>query len=132
MELNSPHIPLGISSSEVKAILRGLASGADITTQEDGSLTLVHCAIKITAYITEGVVTSVWYNDPLGRETSLGQEEKVAAYLARYGRTDAWECRMENGWMRYWYNAKANVSMVYGIHKDVIRFNVWHPPKGVA
>jgi hypothetical protein len=31
--------------------------------------------------------------------------------------------RMDNGWMRFWINPKAGVSMVYGIHMDVIRFN---------
>jgi len=132
MQLSSPHIPLGTTSSEAEELLRRFAPGETIAKGTDGTLALAHNAIGITAYITEGIVRSVWYNDPLGRGFDERQERKVAAYLARYGRAEAWECRMENGWMRYWYNVPANVMMVYGIHKDVIRFNVWHSPSGVA
>ncbi len=132
MELSSPHIPLGIISTEAEAILREFAPGTAVSTGADGSLALVHEIANVTAYVTDGVVTSVWYSDPLGRGSNEEKEEKVAAYLARYGSADAWECRMDNGWMRYWFNVPGNVAMVYGLHKDVIRFNCWHPPKGVA
>lgn len=36
--------------------------------------------------------------------------------------------RMDNGWMHYWFNDKEEIQMVYGIHNDVIRFNMF--PKG--
>jgi len=32
--------------------------------------------------------------------------------------------RMDNGWMHYWFNDKEGIQMVYGIHNDVIRFNL--------
>jgi len=33
---------------------------------------------------------------------------------------------MDNGWMHYWFNPIEKVAMVYGINKDVIRFNQYH------
>jgi hypothetical protein len=65
----------------------------------------------------------VWYDDPSGRDSQQGKEQKVLLYLERYGARADWELRMDNGWMRYWFNEAAHASMVYGIHMDVIRFN---------
>lgn len=44
-------------------------------------------------------------------------------YLDRYSSLNNWELRLDNGWMQYWFNDVDKMQMVYGLHKDVIRFN---------
>ena len=132
MQIGSPHIPLGIRAIEAEQLLRLFAPGVPIETDNVGSLVLFHSGVAITVYLTDVVVTSVWYNDPTGRESQAGREAKVAAYLARYGDVASWERSMDNGWMHYWFNVRAGAAMVYGIHNDVIRFNTWHPPESGA
>jgi len=68
-------------------------------------------------------IKSVWYDDPAGRGSARGRARKIELYLSRYGQLSNWEQRMENGWMRYWFNPVDGAAMVYGIHMDVIRFN---------
>jgi hypothetical protein len=77
----------------------------------------------VSVYPNGGKVGSVWYDDSTGRESESGREKKVGAYLMRYGQLENWERRLDNGWMRYWFNPTDRAQMVYGIHKDVIRFN---------
>jgi hypothetical protein len=122
--LTSPHVPLGISSAEAQNLLRG-ATPLDL---EDGSLGFTHGGVEIALYSSEGVVTSVWYNDPAGRDSPAQRQRKVAAYLRRYGDPAYWERRMDNGWMHYWFNVPSQVAMVYGLHMDVVRFNQWQHP----
>ena len=77
----------------------------------------------LAVYPKSGTVGSVWYDDPMGRESDVGRGEKVEAYLVRYGPLGNWERRLDNGWMHYWFNPTNRAQMVYGIHGDVIRFN---------
>ena len=123
VNLLSPHIPLRISLAEA----RGLFRDALPLLREDGSLGVSLRGVEIALYETDGVVSSIWYNDPAGRESHGGREAKVTAYLSRYGDISSWERRMDNGWMHYWFNVPARAAMVYGLHNDVIRFNDWQP-----
>lgn len=124
MKLLTPHVPLGIAESDARALLGSMV----LVARSDGSLGFSLKGAEIVIHVANGVVSSVWYDDPTGRTSSAGREAKVAAYLSRYGDMDAWECRMDNGWMRYWFNSPAHAAMVYGLDRDVIRFNLWHDP----
>jgi len=101
-ELITPHVPLGLMLDEGISILES----------------------------TGNEVGSVWYDDSTGRESTWGIEKKIEMYLERYGLLSNWELRMENGWMRYWFNPNDHASMVYGIHNDVIRFNQYDGENG--
>ncbi|MBL4783464.1 MAG: hypothetical protein JKX92_14605 [Porticoccaceae bacterium] len=78
----------------------------------------------VAIYDKDGIVTSVWFNDPLGRIWSKENVMEVKLYLARSGKPEDWELRLNNGWMYYHFNDQAGVNMVYGAHSDVIRFNL--------
>ena len=123
VSLLSPHVPLRIPAAEARTLLRG----AKLRTRDDGSIVFSLRGVKLALYETDDLISSVWYDDPAGRESTTGREAKVAAYLSRYGDMASWERRMDNGWMHYWFNVPARAAMVYGLHKDVIRFNTWQP-----
>jgi hypothetical protein len=40
-----------------------------------------------------------------------------------HGVEGSWQLRMDNGWMRYYFNDVDRLQLVYGIHMDVIRIN---------
>lgn len=71
----------------------------------------------------KGVVGSVWYDDPSGRWTSFGRQRKLYLYLTRYQYDGHWEKRIRNDWMVHFWNDIENLTLVYGIHLDVIRVN---------
>jgi|CXWL01.1.fsa_nt_gi hypothetical protein len=127
MRLETPHIPLRISANEAELTLRNFAPTEQLVSEADGTIAFACGGVSIKAYVTEGKVSSVWYNDPAGRGSETGLQHKITACLARYGDPASWECRLDNGWMRYWYNVPPRVAMVYGIQSDVVRFNLWHP-----
>lgn len=118
--LYTPHIELGISKDDGMKILNSIG---EVACDDDGSFRVDTHGYGIAIYVTDDVVTSVWFNDPIGRLFPLGKARKIKLYLKRYGQLQHWEMRMDNGWMRYWFNESNKVQMVYGIHKDVIRFN---------
>jgi hypothetical protein len=78
---------------------------------------------ELIIYAAADEVDAVWYDDQSGRGSAQSKLSKIHQYLSRYGALQDWELRMDNGWMRYWFNVSAGVMMVYGVHKDVIRFN---------
>lgn len=78
---------------------------------------------ELIIYATADEVDAVWYDDETGRGFAQSKLSKIHQYLSRYGALQDWELRSDNGWMRYWFNVSAGVMMVYGVHKDVIRFN---------
>lgn len=123
--LYSPVIPLGISIDEGLAILNTLGATKIEKDGEDVSYRVSAQEFDVAIYEDHGIVKSVWFNDPLGRIWKLGKKRKIKLYLERYGSMEDWELRMNNGWMEYYFNEKSNVAMVYGIHNDVIRFNIW-------
>lgn len=82
---------------------------------------------EMAVYETDGVVSSVWYNDPVGRLTWLGKRRKIQLYQQRFLANGEWELRISNGWMRHHFNDIDRLHMVYGIHMDVIRINDMGP-----
>jgi hypothetical protein len=78
---------------------------------------------EIAIYDALGVVSSVWYNDPAGRVTSFGKRRKVRLYMQRFTKAGSWQLRMDNGWMKYYFNDVDRLQLVYGAHMDVIRIN---------
>lgn len=125
-ELQTPHVPLRVS---LHAGIEILQSTGYTVTEETGAEHLFKVEsprFAVAIYAKNNEVGSVWYDDPTGRETAPGKEIKIELYLMRYGSLSNWELRMDNGWMHYWFNPIEKVAMVYGLHKDVIRFNQYH------
>jgi hypothetical protein len=121
--LSTPHIPL---RSELAPALNLLKSCADQVIALEGDERAYRASAKgweLIIYADADEVDAVWYDDESGRRSSELKLAKTHRYLSRYGALTDWELRMDNGWMRYWFNPRAGVMMVYGIHKDVIRFN---------
>jgi hypothetical protein len=119
----TPHIPLGISVEQALGILQSLGNPVREQTADEHCHRLDTPLFSLAVYPDNGVVRSVWYNDPTGRESVSGRVGKVEAYLKRYGHLQNWERRLDNAWMHYWFNPIDQVQMVYGVHEDVIRFN---------
>ena len=123
-KLVTPHIPLGMDIAQALSILRALG---EVTEENDKerSFRVTTPDFSCAVYEADGRVKAVWFNDPVGRIWKIGKQRKIRLYLARYGRLEDWEERMDNGWMKYFFNENAQVAMVYGLHMDVIRFNEW-------
>ena len=125
-ELQTPHVPLRIGLAEGIEILQ---SAGYTVTEEIAAEHLFKVEtprFSVAIYAKDNEVGSVWYDDLTGRETAPGKERKIELYLMRYGSLSNWEFRMDNGWMHYWFNPIEKIAMVYGLHKDVIRFNQFH------
>lgn len=125
-KLFTPVIPLGISIQDGLQILNTLAETQVEKDGEEISYRVNTPDFDVAIYEGGGVVKSVWFNDPIGRVWNYGKNRKINLYLERYGKKADWELRMKNGWMKYYFNEESNAAMVYGIHNDVIRFNIWH------
>ena len=121
--LSTPHVPLGLALSDALLILQ--RSGTP--TQEDSNgercYRIETSLFAMAVYPKDEIVGAIWYDDPSGRESDATRVEKIEAYLTRYGHPTNWELRLDNGWMHYWFNPTDGVQMIYGVHKDVIRFN---------
>ena len=127
MNIETPHIPLGISLEEGIKILESLSSEIEKHDDEKETFYKVHAgSFECGFYENEGKVISSWYNDPTGRESEEGINTKVSLYLARYGDISDWKDGINNGWIQFFMNEKTNVGMAYGLHKDVIRFNYFY------
>jgi hypothetical protein len=121
--LRTPHIPVRLPLPEGLAILQSLGSPVDGSDGSERWIKVDTPLFSVAIYPSGERVRSVWYDDPTGRESARGKEAKVRRYLERYGPLSNWELRLDNGWMNYWFNPTDKAAMVYGIHKDVIRFN---------
>jgi hypothetical protein len=119
-----PFVPLGVELQTGLAILSSL--GESIVEEKDKEHSFkVQLAESAMAIYTRGSnVDAVWYDDPLGRWSVGGKQKKIELHLARYGPLENWTLWNENDWMKYWRNTSTPVRMVYGIHMDVIRFNL--------
>src|SRR4026208_361653 len=123
VQIHTPHIAVGSSMEDALEILRRLGNVVQEGSERELSYRVETPTFAIAVYPKSGTVGSVWYDDPTGRNSEMGRSEKVEAYLSRYGPLENWERRLDNGWMHYWFNPTDGAQMVYGIHKDVIRFN---------
>ena len=122
-KLITPHIELGIDIDEGLNILNSLGAPISATNGKEKSFTCSTPKYDVSVYETEGKVSSVWFNDPSGRFWSKGKAKKISLYLARYGNLADWQARLNNGYIQFYFNDVLGLSMAYGIHKDVIRFN---------
>jgi hypothetical protein len=119
---SAPHIAVGSALDTALSQLKSLGKLEEEKEPE-------YCYRVVTADFALAIfpdlsrVRSVWYDDPTGRGDPKSVAKKIEAYLRRYGPMKDWDLRLNNGWMLYWFNPKAHASMVYGLHKDVIRFN---------
>jgi len=124
MNIKTPHLPLGISLEEGLKILTSISSEIEKHDDENDNFYKIKFSdFECGFYENTGKVISSWYNDPTGRESEEGINQKVSLYLSRYGDIEEWEDGINNGWIQFFTNNKANVGMAYGLHKDVIRFN---------
>lgn len=129
MKLITPFIPLGIKLEEGLEIIKPL--GEIIETNENVHSFNEHSFrvnteyFEIAIYEKDGLINSVWYNDPLGREKGEPADlmAKIELYLKRYGDYKNWEFRNDNGYMLFWFNDVDRLAMLYGLHADVIRFH---------
>ncbi|GDY24365.1 hypothetical protein AHAT_02550 [Agarivorans sp. Toyoura001] len=123
-KLYSPHIELGISLERGLSVLREFGEPVETRNDNGHSFRVDSPEFDVAIYEKEGIVIGVWYNDPIGRLWSKGKSKKVDLYLQRYGDLSNWDMRQDNGWMRYHFNDAEGLAMVYGVHNDVIRFNL--------
>ena len=124
MKIETPFIPLPVELDQAVEILRSVSS--EIVVRDGGHERLHKVTCRQFAcgfYERSGVVVAAWYDDPMGREDELAIQEKISAYLARYGDLRDWEVGLNNGWVQFITNAKAGVGLAYGLDKDVFRFN---------
>lgn len=124
--LTVPFVPIGIGLDEGVAILSEM--GVDLHEENNTERSFkVRVGEASVAIFTRGrSVDSVWYDDPVGRWSAQGKKKKIELHLARYACLSGWSVWNENGWMKYWKHDTAQMRMVYGVHMDVIRFNL-HP-----
>ena len=122
-DLITPHIALGLAIAKAVGVLQSLGAPMQEQAGRERCYRVETPLFAITVYPDNGHVSAVWYDDPTGRDSQSGRIKKVEAYLARYGPLPNWELRLDNGWMHYWFNPTDRAQMIYGIDKDVIRFN---------
>ena len=122
--LTIPFVPLGISLDAGLAILSQTGTEVVEEREKEHSFTVQLAEAALAIYTDGQRVKSVWYDDPLGRGSARGKKRKIELHLARYGALPQWSLWNENQWMKYWKNDAASVQMVYGIHMDVLRFNL--------
>ena len=71
-QLLAPYIPLEIEVEKAIVILNVL--GQEIVLSDDESLRVDTPSFSVAVYPEDGKVKSVWFDDPLGRESSEGIE----------------------------------------------------------
>lgn len=122
-KLTSPHVDLGSPISEALGILKGVGTLKLVENKKENEYRVSSSSLGVAVYETNGLVSSVWYNDPLGRLWPKGKALKINLYLSRYGSLENWEPRLNNGWIQFYFNDVLGINMAYGLQKDVIRFN---------
>lgn len=124
IKLDTQHLELGVSVDAAVSVFQ--STGGAIVSESDGEEKKYRvnlASYEMAFYYKDNKVCAVWYNDPAGRLTELGRQRKLNLYMQRFRRSGSWEMRLDNGWMRFFYNDVDAVSVVYGIHKDVVRVN---------
>lgn len=79
---------------------------------------------KMAIYERAGKITSIWYDDPAGRSNLFGKHKKIALYLRRHKENGSWNMRIDNGWIKHYYNDVDSLVMAYGIDRDVLTFHL--------
>src|SRR5262249_6489156 len=120
----TPHVELGVPLDAGLAVLR--STGAAVREEMDRD----ECSYRIdqpkyamAIYDRAGGVSAGWYKDTAGRLTPLGKQRKIKLYMERFTKNGSWQLRMDNGWMKYYFNDADRLQLVYGTHMDVIRIN---------
>jgi len=80
-KLKSPHVPLGIPIEDGLAILKKIGSPAFFESEGERQYKVSNSAYNVAIYETNGIVSSAWYDDPIGRSWNLGRQKKVILYL---------------------------------------------------
>jgi hypothetical protein len=122
-ELSTPHIRVRSSLASAMTVLESCADQLFPLEGNERGNRARSKSWELIIYAAADEVDSVCYDDESGRGFAQSKLSKIQRYLARYGPLADWELRLDNGWMRYWYNTRVGVMMVYGVHMDVIRFN---------
>ncbi len=122
-KLKTPHIKLGIELREAIDILRSVDSHIFEESGREDLYRINTADFDMAIYPHGNIVKSVWIDDSAGRLLAAGKFKKIQMYLDRYSSLNNWELRLDNGLMQYWFNDVDKMQMVYGLHKDVIRFN---------
>lgn len=130
--LSIPFVPLGIELDAGIALLSKIGRNLRETNEKEHSFQVNVGEASVAIYTHGTLVDAVWYDDPLGRWSARGKAKKIMLHLTRYGSFRGWSIWKENGWMKYWKHELAPVRMVYGIHMDVIRFNLISDAQQVA
>ena len=125
-KLDTPHIPLRSSLRDGIEILQSIGPNIIEDIGSEHCFRLETSSFSIAVCAKDGHVASVWYDDPIGRGSAAGTERTIELYLVRYGSLSNWELRMVNDSMRYWVNGYDKAAMVYSLHRDVIRFNLYY------
>ena len=125
-KLNTPHIPLRSSLRDGIEILQSIGPKVTENIGPEHYFKLETSAFTMAVCAKDNHVASVWYDDPVGRQSDTGKERKIELYLMRYGSLSNWELRMVNDLMRYWVNVRDKAAMVYSLQSDVIRFNQYY------
>ena len=122
----TPHVDLGVSLHVGVAVLR--STGAVVSEEVDGEQRTYRVSLpgyQMAIYDGGGFVSSVWYDDPAGRLTPFGKRRKIKLYMDRFTKNGSWQLRINNGWMKFYFNNVDRMQLVYGLHMDVIRINSW-------
>lgn len=122
--IGTPNLPLGVPIDQgLKLLAMTGGSPFEEVVGKEHSFRVNLPDAELAIYDRDGVINAVWYNDPAGRLTRIGRRRKLHLYMARYTSRGGWEQRLDNGWMRFYFNDIDGVCIVYGIHNDVIRVN---------
>jgi len=116
----TPHVDLGVSLHVGVAVLR--STGA-LVYGEKRTYRVSLPGYQMAIYDGGGFVSSVWYDDPAGRLTPFGKRRKIKLYMDRFTKNGSWQLRINNGWMKFYFNDVDHIQLVYGLHMDVIRIN---------
>jgi hypothetical protein len=122
----TPHVDLGVSLHVGVAVLR--STGAVVSEEVEGEERTYRVSLpgyQMAIYERGGFVSSVWYDDPAGRLTPFGKRRKIKLYMDRFTKNGSWQLRINNGWMKFYFNNVDHMQLVYGLHMDVIRINSW-------
>ena len=121
----TPHVDLGVSLDVGVAVLRstGAAVVSEVAVGEEQTYRVSLPGYQMAIHERGGFVSSVWYDDPAGRLTPFGKRRKVKLYMDRFAKNGSWQLRINNGWMKFYFNDVDHMQLVYGLHMDVIRIN---------